>query len=77
MGDKFVHLYLQMNAETSTQRPVIRLEIPKKSKNDAKKSEMPAALNQNEGRTVVLVKSVLVGSEKNAMQIKACRILNV
>lgn len=47
-----------MNAETSTQRPVIRLEIPKKSKNDAKKSEMPAALNQNEGRTVVLVKSV-------------------
>ena len=61
MGDKFVHLYLQMNAETSTQRPVIRLEIPKKSKNDAKKSEMPAALNQNEGRTVVLVKSVLVG----------------
>ena len=50
-----------MNAETSTQRPVIRLEIPKKSKNDAKKSEMPAALNQNKGRTVVLVKSVLVG----------------
>ena len=40
---------LQVNVETSTQRPVLRLEIPKKGKNSVEKSKTPTPTNQMEG----------------------------
>ena len=52
-----MHLYLrvftlQVNVETSTQRPVLRLEIPKKGKNGVEKSKAPTPTNQMEGNMI-------------------------